>query len=250
VTSGRAPVDTILELTTPEHLAFRTRLAGPGQRLLAWLVDALLSLAILTGLLTAFGGGDDAGLGGFVYLGIFALDWGYHVAWETLTGGRSAGKLVVGLRVVREDGLPATWRESLLRNLLRAADLALFPPFWMLPGPLVTATDPRFRRIGDLVAGTIVVRTERAELAREPQVQADPALAERLPGRPPLERDELEALDLFVYRKDLGPARRAELARMIAPVLARRLSLPEPEVPEVFLATLNAKARAAPRDGR
>jgi uncharacterized RDD family membrane protein YckC len=238
-------LDTVTEIETPEHLAFRTRLAGPSRRLLAWLLDGLVWLALLCALLlitylvTAAGlEGVDRGL---LLLGVFALWWGYFFAAEMLTGGRSVGKQALSLRVVRSDGLPITWRASLLRNLLRAADLALYPP--LVLGPLVMAWDPRFRRLGDLAADTLVVVEERARVEAPPEVPVDEALVKGLPPILSLDRSELEALELFAARGSIGPARLRELAEMVAPLLAERHGLAPPEDPTAFLHALWARAR-------
>ena len=242
-----ATVDTVLEIETPEYLAFRTRIAGPGRRMFAWILDLIARLLILVvcmfllGLVSATGA---SGLGtGLGLLLAFALDWFYFTAWELLTGGRSAGKIALKLRVVRHDGLPITWSESVLRNFVRAADITLFPPYVLLLGPMVMAWDPKFRRLGDLVAGTIVVVEEPVRMYREAAVKADEALLAELPATLPLDRSDLEALELFVHREHMSPARQKELAEIVAETYADRLSLPKPRDPAGFLASLWARAQ-------
>src|SRR5688500_8774913 len=108
-------IDTVLEIDTPEHLAFRMRIAGPGRRMFAWLID-LVARAIIFVTLTIifsilFASIDLGGVAaGFILLAVFILDWGYFFACETMTGGRSPGKMALKLRVVRTNGLPITWR--------------------------------------------------------------------------------------------------------------------------------------------
>src|SRR5215831_14072907 len=118
-------IDTVLEIDTPEHLAFRTRIGGPARRMFAWIIDLLVRGAIFLGFSIAvsvvFGSAQLSGLGtGLIFLALFVLDWFYFFACETMTGGRSPGKIATKLRVVRTSGLPITWRESFLRNLVRA----------------------------------------------------------------------------------------------------------------------------------
>jgi uncharacterized RDD family membrane protein YckC len=246
-----APLDTVLEIDTPEHLAFRTRLAGPGRRLLAWTLDLVVTAALTVGLLLiplVLGAAGLEGFGSGVWLfGLFLLDWGYFFAWEMFTGGRSPGKIAFKLRVVRHDGLPVTWRESFLRNLLRAADIALFPPFFLLVGPLVMAIDPRFRRLGDLAAGTVVVTEAQAAIAGGSGPRPDPALLAELPSALALAPDDLEALELFVGRRHMTDARRQELAAMIAPLHAARLGLPAPRDPAAFLVALWTRSQDVSR---
>lgn len=241
----RIAVDTVVEIETPEHLAFRTRLAGPSRRLLAWLIDGAVWLGVFLGLLLLVHLLSAAGLSGFdqgfLLLGLFALSWGYYFVSEMLTGGRSVGKKAMSLRVVMGDGLPLTWRASLLRNLLRAADLAFVPP--LILGPLVMAGDRRFRRLGDLVANTLVVVEERSQVDTTPERAADPELVAQLPAVLSLDRQELEALELFAARDRIGPARQAELAGMLAPLLAERHGLPPPADPVAFVIALWDRAR-------
>ncbi|MEM7677519.1 MAG: RDD family protein [Myxococcota bacterium] len=200
-----ALIDTVLEIDTPEHLAFRTRIAGPGRRFAAWIIDLLVWLIVF---LTCIFFiimilGSTSGLGGGVALiATFLLYWFYFVAWEILTGGRSAGKMAMGLRVVRNSGLPITFRESILRNLLRAADILpmTVPPHFLLIAPVIMVLDAKFRRAGDLVAGTIVVIEEATKLKNPTQLEEDPTIAAELPAHLPLDRRDLEAIELLVSR--------------------------------------------------
>lgn len=241
------PIDTVLEIETPERLAFRTRIAGPARRMLAWMIDLVIRTILFLMLLVvpfSFAASGMSGLGtGLTFLAVFLLDWGYFFASELLTGGRSIGKLALKLRVVRPNGLPITWRESFLRNLLRAADIAFVPPYFVILGPLVMAFDDKLRRLGDLVAGTVVVLEEPAARARPSQVQADEALLSELPGALPLRREDLEAIELFVHRPHMSDARRDELAGIVAPVYAARLGRPAPRHPARFLAALWVRAQ-------
>lgn len=243
------PIDTVLLVDTPEHLAFQVRIAGPARRFSAWMIDLFVRGLIATGVTFAviivFGSLGEGGFGaGLTYLLMFFLEWGYFFAFEVLTGGRSAGKMALKLRVVRSNGLPITWRESMLRNLLRAADLAIVPTRFVLPlAPIVMALDERFRRIGDLVAGTIVVLEEPVAVASKKPIPPDPELVAELPSSLPLDHDDLESLELFVHRQQMSDARREELAEIVAPEYARRLSLPKPRVARSFLASLWVRAQ-------
>lgn len=242
-------VDTVLEIDTPEHLAFRTRIAGPARRMYAWILDLLLRAVIYMVVVLALGifsvaGADGLGMG-LTLLLVFLLDWFYFTAWELLTGGRSAGKMALKLRVVRHDGLPVGWRESLLRNFIRAADITMlpFPPFVLFVGPMVMALDPQFRRLGDLVAGTVVVVDEPVTMGRAVAVTPDEGLLSELPASLPLDRTDLEALELFVHREHMSPARQEELAEIVSPFYADRLSLPRPRRATGFLGALWARAQ-------
>ena len=241
-------IDTVLEIDTPEHLAFRTRIAGPGRRFFAWLLDQLvwtLTLFVMFIVLQILGGGATGLSTGLLLIVIFLMYWFYFVGWEIATGGRSPGKMALKLRVVRPNGLPITFRESALRNVLRAADILIFPvpPNFLFIGPIIMALDAKFRRLGDMVAGTIVVIEENARITNVAQVPYDPELLEELPARLPLDRHDLEALELWVSRPHMSEARRRELAEKVAPAYARRLSMDSPRDPSRFLATLYARSQ-------
>src|SRR4051812_48166003 len=122
---------------------------------------------------------------GVILVVMFALEWGYYVAFETLWNGASPGKRALALRVVKEGGFPLGFVDSVLRNLLRAAD---FLPVAYVAGGTVMAGDRRFRRLGDRVAGTMVIVEDR-NLVSAPLRLDPPALPgelEALPPRPPL----------------------------------------------------------------
>jgi hypothetical protein len=179
--------------------------------------------------------------GGFLLLALFAMEWGYFVLFESLWSGRTPGKRALGLRVVKEGGYPITFIDSVLRNLLRAAD---FLPSAYALALVVMARDARFRRLGDLVAGTMVVVEERARVAESIHIQPPPTDAEleALPQRPPLSALDLEAVELFLRRSGtLSPAREAELAAMVAPIYAARVGIRHPDATR-FLALLYSRA--------
>ena len=98
-----------------------------------------------------------------VALAVFLLvqllvEWGYFIASEMITGGRSIGKALVGLRVVRDGGLPISFRESLVRNLLRMVDIL---PSNYAVGLIAMVVSREGKRLGDHAAGTIVIRLDR-----------------------------------------------------------------------------------------
>lgn len=248
MTEMSARVDTVLEVDTPEHLAFKTRIGGPGRRMFARFIDlivqGMLLMAMTIVFSLVFGSVDMGGVAqGVVFFGIFLIDWFYFVICEIITGGRSPGKMAMKLRVVRPNGLPVTWQQSILRNFLRAADLALFPPYFMVFGPVVMAFDAQFRRLGDYVAGTIVVIEEATAVASRSTIPPDPKIVEELPATLPLDRNDLEALELFVNREHMSDARREELAEIVAPMYAHKLSIPRPKNATAFLASLWARAQ-------
>jgi len=244
------PLDTVADIDTPERMCFSCRLAGPGPRALAYAIDGALRVCVLGALgMVALGGDvagwDLSGLGtGLALVALFVLDWGYYVACELWMNGQSLGKRALGLRVVSADGLPIGLRESALRNLLRAAD---FLPTLNVLGALVMSLDPRFRRLGDLVAGTIVIVESREPML--PAIQLSPAPTPEelnaLPAHVAFTPDERDAVEHLMRRKSsLSEARAAELALLLAPVLARRLQLTYRD-PVRFLGLLHQRATRA-----
>ena len=154
------PLDATIRVITPENIAFEYRLAGPFRRLPAFILDTCFRIAIIIGIAIVAGltlGFASPGLAAFVFLvSYFVIGWFYGVAFETFMNGQTPGKYVVGLRVLTDSGQPINGMQATLRNLLRAADL-----FLPLAGLLVTTLNRKYQRLGDLVAGTIVIIEER-----------------------------------------------------------------------------------------
>lgn len=224
-------LDTRTEIETPEHVVLSYHLAGPIRRGLAWGIDTLIRGAvlmlfgILMGLSSAFG---EVGAGfrsGLFLVLVFLLEWVYFVVCDVVMSGRSLGKKALRLRVVSAQGLPVGLGDSLLRNLLRGAD---FLPFGYVLGALCMMGDGRFRRLGDLVAGTLVIYEPRVAFRAPPQLSPPPSQAELswLPPHVELSASEREAIELFMLRRgELSEARADELADVLAIPLAKRLRL-------------------------
>ena len=229
----QAPLDTVVAIETPEHIVFQYRVAGPARRAIAYVLDLLVcygvfAVLVLLFVFAAMGGGfSEMGsmtkaLGGFLLVVLFAIQWVYFVVWDA-TRGRSPGKAAFGLRVVTTAGRPIGWRAAALRNLLRAADVL---PTGYVVGVVAMALNARFQRLGDLVAGTMVVVPEdaRAAKALELHPPAHPRELATLPDEVVLDADERIAIEMFLRRRhSLGRAREHELAEMLAPKIAKRL---------------------------
>src|SRR5580765_2371041 len=89
---------------------------------------------------------------------IFLANWGYFLFFEAKFGGQTPGKRWTGIRVVRDNGLPIGWKESALRNFVRIADI--MPPPACVVGGLMILLSKQGKRLGDLLAGTMVVRED------------------------------------------------------------------------------------------
>jgi uncharacterized RDD family membrane protein YckC len=236
---------------TPEIIELAYDVAGLGSRCLAAVIDTLLILTIMGGLGTVLFlvigqfVGDAAGslvLAAWALLS-FATLWGYYLIFELIWGGQTPGKRALGLRAVREGGRPITPGASAIRNLVRIVDLL---PFGYGLGAVVMFTDRRSRRLGDLAAGTLVVREGAAISLESLTTQSAPVLIPpRAPDAPPapalanLQRiapDDYElAQDFLRRRARLGPAPRARMAAQLAAALRARLGLPDSGDPELFV---------------
>jgi uncharacterized RDD family membrane protein YckC len=146
--------------STPEGVSLSFVLAGLGSRAAAYLIDIVVQLivelfALIVLQQTVFSTTSDYVAAGIYALISFVVMFGYFVIFETFDSGRSPGKHALGIRVVRIDGSGVTFRASLVRNLVRV--LYVIPVFYLVDGVLILATE-RNQRMGDLLAGTLVVR--------------------------------------------------------------------------------------------
>jgi uncharacterized RDD family membrane protein YckC len=207
---GVRSLDTVREVYTPEGVALRLPAAGPVPRALAWLIDSAVRFGLLfvVGMIAAVL--DRVGAG--VYLiAYFAIFWAYPILFEVLWDGQTLGKRVMSLRVISDDGAPVGWLASIVRNLLRTVD---FLPFGYATGLVAGFFDPWGRRLGDMVARTMVIHAPAA--APLPRVQVDGAYAPAQPLRP----QEQAAVIAFADRaSQLTQARREELADIAAPAV-------------------------------
>jgi uncharacterized RDD family membrane protein YckC len=147
----------LLPVATPEGVTFSFRLASPALRMLAWCIDVMVVNATWSILATAVGllqllSADLAGLVGAV--AYFLLTQGYRMATEWLWRGQTLGKRVLHLRVIDAQGLHLSFAQIALRNLLRLIDAL---PVCYLVGGLTALLNRRGQRLGDLVAGTVVI---------------------------------------------------------------------------------------------
>lgn len=210
---ARAKLDTYREVITPEGVALHLPASGPVPRALAWAIDLGVRLCMLLVLMIGLGllGGFGQGLSMVV---MFVLYWIYPIAFEVLWNGQTLGKRALGLRVVSADGGPLGWLPAITRNLLRTVDML---PFGYAAGLITCLSDPHGRRLGDLVARTLVVHVGREHIP-------SPAPAQGVyPVPPGLRPDEQAAIAAFGERAPLlSPARQAELGDILAPLTQAR----------------------------
>ncbi len=195
-------LDTYREVITPEGVPLHLPAAGPIPRALAWGIDFAIRVAglLLMSIPLAFLG--DFGQGLYACL-MFLTMWAYTIVQEAIWG-RTLGKRVLNLRVVAHDGAPIGWMASITRNLLRTVDML---PFGYALGLLSSLFDPHGRRLGDLVAGTVVVHDAAPSFAST--LAIDTVLAPPQPLQPA----EQAAVVAFAERAPrLSSARQQELA--------------------------------------
>ncbi len=159
-------------IKTPEFVSLQFQLAGLGSRAAAFLIDQtilmLANISIFIVLLLVFSGGADlfavAGsdslLLGLTIIGLFILNGGYFIAFEYFTGGKTIGKRLIGIRTIQENGHSLTLLSSFIRNFLRLIDSL---PAANFLGILMIFLHPKHKRLGDLVAGTIVIHERKVK---------------------------------------------------------------------------------------
>jgi len=229
---------------TPEHVEVRLELAGVGSRVAAALLDTILAylsllLLILVGSNVADVGGAAGGwvIAVFILL-LFALVWVYFAAFEAWNGGRTPGKQALGIRVVMDTGQPVTAGAAVVRNLVRLLD-CYFPFLPVLPALLLMFLNKSNKRLGDMAAGTIVVRDRPTDWMLGAVSPAPPQEEPVETGPPELSEDEFRLLDRFLGRlNELNAAVQVrittELARRFEGRIPRRTDDAQAYLVQVF----------------
>lgn len=224
-----APIDTYLRVETAEAMDVLLRPAGVFARARSYVVDLLLRLlwlwlsGMVMGLISGGLGASEWMIGLFL-LNLFATMWLYPVLFEVFWRGQTPGKRMFKLQVISDSGAQIGWSASLLRNLLRLVDGL---PFLYALGMSTMLLHPHGKRIGDILAATLVVyaddaRTKVSWAALQSVAAVTPPVA--------LTREEQQALLAFAERQQCLPlARRQELAEWW--IRALYGSLPEGQEP-------------------
>lgn len=241
-----------LTIETPEQTALELPLAGIGSRFLALAVDyliqfiAIMALFVVSASVTIPWEWLGQWVQAFFIFVIFFLSQAYFAFFESLWNGQSPGKRYTRLRVIKEDGRPVSVADAVARNLLRIVD---WLPGIYAVGIVVMLLNRQNKRLGDYVAGTVVVHEKPFE---EMQLAWD--LSER-PGAPlfhasRLSPEEFALVETFLQRRShLSDDVRRDMARQIADRVAGTLGTPPAlrAVPEVFLEGLARERRGAHR---
>ncbi len=235
------------QLVTGDAVELDLRPAGFASRAVSGAIDIAVQIAVLLGLLwllDRIGSSLDAAAAAALSLvvTVFVLV-GVPMITETLTRGRTLGKLVMGLRTVRDDGGPIRFRHALVRALLEIVDVVPFGG----PALISSLASPLGKRLGDVLAGTYVVR-ERGTLTRAPMAQLPPQLGgwattadmARLP-----DGLALSVRQFLARAPSLHPQARATLGLQLAQAMAPHVAPPPPAGthPETFLAAVLAERR-------
>jgi len=239
--SAAAPTDETLIIETPERVPLHFALASIGNRFLACAFDHFLQVGVILVAFLLFAWlGSAAGLFEHVrdapkwvlalLIVLLFLVWsGYFVLFEWAWNGQTPGKRWLRLRVIREDGRPVTFWEASARNLLRLFDMMPFP-FYSV-GLISVFLSERDQRVGDFIAGTVVVRERTdqaptfAEVFNAPT--SDAALRRSFKPVPfsgdvnRLGAPEIEVIEAFLRRRwDLADGPRQWMAwRIATPIL-------------------------------
>jgi uncharacterized membrane protein SpoIIM required for sporulation/uncharacterized RDD family membrane protein YckC len=223
-------LDQHVEVETPEQIVFSYTVAGIGSRAAAALIDYLITLGLVLALWIAFGiiapylrslAGDKQFLRltgswalALLIVAQFIVLWGYYVFFEVAWDGQTPGKRRLGLRVVQDGGYSISPSASVVRNLARLIDMQ--PGIAYAVGMLSAVISTSGKRLGDVLAGTFVVRERVVPVA---PVSLEPAPAAAAHVTATLSDAELELLERFL-------ARRAALddqlrARLVAQLIER-----------------------------
>jgi uncharacterized membrane protein SpoIIM required for sporulation/uncharacterized RDD family membrane protein YckC len=248
-----------ITVETPEHVVLQLELAGLGSRMAAAIWDLLvlllmLSLVSVASTIITTLAESVAGWAGAVFvLVLFLVSWGYFALFEALAGGRTPGKRRIGIRVVMDTGHPITFPAAMIRNLVRLVDIQPVPSYFV--GLLFVFFHPQHKRLGDLVAGTIVVRDRAEDVALSAPAPAARRTETLDAGPPVLSEEEFRLLEQFITRlEELGPDVRRRFAAEVAARLGERFPDRDPR-PEAFLIGLygdelvKRRAKTAARHG-
>ena len=245
-----------LVIDTPEQIPLEFPLAGIGSRFLALALDTLIQIVlslILGGIAFALGGRGSKLLArgawamAVIVLVTFLLQSGYFALFEAIWNGQTPGKRLTHLRVIQDSGRPITTYEAVARNFLRIVD--------SLPGLYGVAIlsalfSTRNKRLGDYVAGTVVVHEKPAVLDAGVPWDSPPTSVGLRYDVTRLKPEEFQLIETFLVRRSqLTPAVRAETGRKILHRLAARLELTaeDSQHPETLLENLATAYRAQAR---
>lgn len=276
-------MDTIsnqLNIDTPELVSIEMPIAGIGSRFIAVLVDYLILILggfvlsmimiIVLAAVHVFAHWSENWIMAFVFILAFLANWGYFALFEAFWNGKTPGKRAVKIRVIHRSGRAIGFLEALARNLVRFVDY--LPGFYAV-GAVSIFLSNQNQRLGDMVAGTLVVhdreidtphwgemgnRTFTASTFALPSTENSPMAPPHLsvvlptPSLAKLSGTDLQVLEgFFARRLDMELPVRAALAQRIATALCAKsgLAIPEGASVETFLEAVAHQLREVARMG-
>jgi uncharacterized RDD family membrane protein YckC len=258
ITPAPTPGDFAEKLTieTPEQTSLEFDIAGIGSRFLAMAIDTMIQVAVtvavvLLGALLFFAVArtrqpSTLWIAAIAILFFFVLFYGYFAIFEAMWNGQTPGKRSVGIRVIKDSGRPISPAESVARNLLRLVDQL---PTLYATGIVSILLSKQNKRLGDFVAGTIVVRENSLDRAR-PVWNESPPAANITYGSERLTAEEFALVEAFLNRRNqLDPYVRYQMASQIAARIQPKLTIPASELPspEKLLEAIAYERRATGR---
>jgi len=230
--------DDQLQIDTPEQIALELPLAGIGSRFLGLVIDTLIQFVLY--IIAAFAVGFSAALAGAVGIGrylrwipvswapaiailfMFSVYWGYFAFFEIIWKGQTPGKRLAKIRVIKESGRPINAYEAIARNLLRAIDGL---PGMYGVGIVCMMLNSQNRRLGDYVAGTVVVHDKRTEEVKPDwNTVMEPAVAN--PQLSFVTSEELVLIETYLHRRvDMDLILRDQVAYKIASRITEKTGL-------------------------
>jgi uncharacterized RDD family membrane protein YckC len=205
--------DTIIFAETPEGIELALHTAGPVIRFLAYAIDFFFRFIFYMIVMAVLNFIQIFGMW-LYFIILFIGEWFYFVFFEVLNNGKSPGKALLGIKVIMQNGAPIGWNASILRNLLRAADIFLYVIYVF--GLLSMMYTKGFKRLGDLAAGSVVVYSRDRYYLFLPDKHFLPDNIKPVPPPVALTADEKNAIIRFTSRLDtLGKSRAEELAHII-----------------------------------
>jgi uncharacterized RDD family membrane protein YckC len=249
------PLDK-LTIDTPEQTALEFPLAGIGSRFLAMTIDTsiqlvaffilLLGLAVVVPKLRSFGSIAPQWAIAMLIVAGFLIYYGYFAFFETAWNGQTPGKRYAQLRVMKDDGRPINAYDAITRNLLRIVDQL---PVLYGVAIISVFVSKQNKRLGDFVAGTVVVHEKTVEAAR-PFLEIRPDDSAMAYDVSRITLDELQLIETFLQRRDtFEPALRGSMASQISSRIAQKLEVQVYGWPanEKFLEAVHTQYRASGR---
>lgn len=236
------------DLVTGEAVALDLPAASLGSRILSGLIDVIVTVALLVGVILLFATASintDAALAAVAFLGtVIVVFLVVPTTVETLTRGKSLGKLALGLRTVRDDAGPISFQHAFVRSLIGFVEIYAFSG---APAFFSALLSSRGKRLGDFAAGTYVVR-ERVRVRLTPPAPMPPELADwaRSADMVSLPTGLALAVRQFLSRlSSIDPASRASVGARLAEQVSGHVAPPPPPgtPPEMFLAAVVASRR-------